>query len=290
MSTPRICNVCDPDGVTVAEPETASVKPNIRRFQHERFAVWRCPRCRSIHAQEPVDLDAYYRGYPFLSATMDWRARAMYDNQLARLKRAGLTRTARILDYGCGSGNFVRYLKSRGYAEATGYDAYAAEFGDAAVLEQRYDCIISQDVIEHVDAPWELLRTFARLAKPDAIVAIGTPDADVLDLARADDFKHTLHLPFHRHILSARALLEAGERLGWRLSRYYPTMYANTLVPFINSRFGFHFMRCGDDTIDVLFSAIDFKNPKLWTLTTLYYGVFGYFHAPRTDVMAVFHV
>jgi hypothetical protein len=78
--------------------------------------------------------------------------------------------------------------------------------------------------------------------------------------------------------------------LGWRLARYYPTMYANTLVPFINSHFGFHFMRCGDDTIDVLFEPIDFKNPKLWTLTTLYYGLFGYFHAPRTDVMAVFHV
>jgi hypothetical protein len=67
-------------------------------------------------------------------------------------------------------------------------------------------------------------------------------------------------------------------------------MYANTWVPFINSRFGFHFMHCGDNTIDVLFDPIDFKNPKLWTLTTLYYGLFGYFHAPRTDVLAVFHV
>jgi hypothetical protein len=91
-------------------------------------------------------------------------------------------------------------------------------------------------------------------------------------------------------MLSTRALLDAGQSLGWKLSRYYPTMYANTLVPFINSRFGFHFMRCGDDTIDVLFEPIDFKNPELWTLTSLYYGLFGYFHAPRTDVMAVFLV
>jgi 2-polyprenyl-3-methyl-5-hydroxy-6-metoxy-1,4-benzoquinol methylase len=290
MTTAQVCNVCEPGGVEVAHAQIAVVRPNIRRLQHEHFNVWRCPSCRSIHAHEQVDLDFYYRDYPFLSVEMDWRSRAMFDNQLSRLKRAGLTRTARILDYGCGAGNFVRYLKARGYPDATGYDAYSPELGDASVLERRYDCIISQDVIEHVAAPWELLRMFALLAEPGAIIAVGTPDADAIDLTRADDFKHTLHQPFHRHILSSHALLEAGRKLGWRLARFYPTMYANTLVPFINSRFGFHFMRCGDDTIDVLFAPIDFKNPKLWTLTTLYYGLFGYFHAPRTDVMAVFHV
>jgi 2-polyprenyl-3-methyl-5-hydroxy-6-metoxy-1,4-benzoquinol methylase len=289
VTTASVCNVCEPGGVAIAEAETALVRPNIRRLQDERFNVWRCPRCRSIHAREEVDLDLYYRDYPFLSAKMDWRSRAMYKNQLARLKRAGLSRGARILDYGCGSGNFVRYLKSRGYSEATGYDAYSPDFADASVLEQRYDCIISQDVIEHVAAPWDLLRTFSELTNPGAIVAIGTPDADAIDLANTDAFKHTLHQPFHRHILSTQALLAAGQRLGWRLARYYPTMYANTLVPFINSRFGFHFMRCGDDTIDVLFAPIPFNNAKLWTLTTLYYALFGYFHAPRTDVMAVFH-
>jgi 2-polyprenyl-3-methyl-5-hydroxy-6-metoxy-1,4-benzoquinol methylase len=290
MTTTQVCNVCEPGGVDIDQAETAVVRPNIRRLQDERFDVWRCPNCRSIHAREEVDLDLYYRDYPFLSAKIDWRSRAMYRNQLARLRKAGLTRGARILDYGCGSGNFVRYLKSRGYAQATGYDAYSTELNDASVLEQRYDCIISQDVIEHVPAPWDLLQTFANLANPGAIVAIGTPDAAAIDLTSADDFKHTLHQPFHRHILSTEALLGAGQKLGWRLARYYPTMYANTLVPFINSRFGFHFMCCGDNTIDVLFAPIDYKNPKLWTLTTLYLGLFGYFHAPRTDVMAVFRV
>jgi 2-polyprenyl-3-methyl-5-hydroxy-6-metoxy-1,4-benzoquinol methylase len=289
MSKTLLCNVCDPAGAEVDRAELAVVRPNIRRFQHERFEVWRCPFCRSIHAQEEVDLDFYYRDYPFLSAKMDWRSRAMYRNQLSRLVRAGLPRGARILDYGCGSGELVRYLRSRGY-EATGYDSYSPEFADASVLQQRYDCIVSQDVIEHVGSPCKLLRAFADLAAPGAIVAIGTPDADAIDLTRPDDFKHTLHQPFHRHLLSLPALLRAGHALGWRLSRSYSTMYANTLVPFINSRFGFHFMRCADDTIDVLFAPIDFKNPKLWTLPTLYYALFGYFHAPRTDVTAIFHV
>src|SRR5688500_16944675 len=106
MSAEHVCNVCDPQGVFVAKPETAIVRPNIRRLQNERFRVWRCPRCRSIHAEEDVDLDFYYRDYPFLSLQMDWRVRAMYANQLARLKAAGLRRDMRILDYGCGAGKF----------------------------------------------------------------------------------------------------------------------------------------------------------------------------------------
>jgi 2-polyprenyl-3-methyl-5-hydroxy-6-metoxy-1,4-benzoquinol methylase len=289
MNAGYVCNVCDAKGVAIAKAETAVIRPNIRRLQNERFNVWRCPRCRSIHSADEVDLDLYYRDYPFLSLQMDWRVRAMYAQQLSRLRAAGLRRDARILDYGCGAGKFVHYLRSRGYANSTGYDAYSSEFGDAAVLRERYDCIISQDVIEHVPAPWELLRTFHELAEHDAIVAIGTPDADAIDLRRPDDFIHPLHQPFHRHILSTHALLEAGHKMGWRLSRYYPTMYANTLVPFINSRFVVHFMKCGDDTIDVVFGPIDLANAKLWTLPTLYYGLFGYFHAPHTDVMAVFH-
>lgn len=290
MSAEHVCNVCDPKGVAIANAETAVVRPNIRRLQNERFHVWRCPNCQSIHAEEEVDLDYYYRDYPFLSLDMDWRVRTMYASQLGRLKAAGLKRGARILDYGCGAGKFVQYLRSRGYTEAKGYDAYSTgEFGDRSVLEKKYDCIISQDVIEHVASPWELLHTFEKLIEPGGIIAIGTPEAGAIDLKRTDDFIHPLHQPFHRHILSKEALVGAGEKLGWKLSRYYPTMYANTMVPFINSRFVFHFMKCGDDTIDVVFGPIDLKNPKLWTLPTLYYGLFGYFHAPHTDVMAVFH-
>ena len=122
------------------------------------------------------------------------------------------------------------------------------------------------------------------------MIAIGTPDAAAIDLARPDDYIHTLHQPFHRHILSTAALLQAGRGLGWALSRYYPTMYNNTLVPFINSRFVFHYMACFDNMIDVVFDPINVSldNRKLWSPLTLYYGLFGYFHAPRTDVMAVF--
>jgi SAM-dependent methyltransferase len=288
MNDTFVCNVCDPEGRPAADVEIAVVRPNLRRLQGERFAVWRCPTCSSIHAKDSVDLDRYYRDYPFLTGELDGPIRIMYRSMLKRLKRAGVNRSHRILDYGCGSGRLVRFLREAGYEHAIGYDAYSKEFDDPAILAERYDCIVSQDVIEHVAEPWVLLKTFAGLSRSGGLIAIGTPEASAIDLSRSDDFIHPLHAPFHRHILSKKALLDAGQRLGWKLSRYYSTSYSNTLVPFINTRFIFHYAACLDNMMDVAFEPLRFSNYKLWTLHTLFYGFFGYFLAPKTDVMAVF--
>ena len=45
--------------------ESAVVCSNVRAFVLERFWVWRCSLCGSIHAGEDLDLAPYYAGYPF---------------------------------------------------------------------------------------------------------------------------------------------------------------------------------------------------------------------------------
>ena len=126
-----------------------------------------------------------------------------------------------MLDYGCGGGQSVVQLPARvgSFTDVHGFDEYSAEFGDKKVLDADYDCILSQDVVEHVPSPNELLVTFQRLTRPGAVIAVGTPDATAIDLRRTRDYVHTLHAPYHRHILSKDALVaEAGGRQGWKLS------------------------------------------------------------------------
>lgn len=281
------CNVCsDPDELSSGS-ETALVRSNIRRFREELFTVWRCSSCRSIHARDETDLDHYYKFYPFHNQKLDWTLRMVYANLLRRLKRAGLKRSHRILDHGCGSGHLVNYLVSKGFAWAVGYDSYSPNFRDQTLLADKYDCIISQDVIEHVHEPYELLETFARLANPGAIIAIGTPDADAIDLAKTEVHVHTLHQPYHTHMLSKRALLTAGHDLGWSLERFYPSSYVNTIVPFVNLNFGLYYGKCFDNTLDLAFENFKFT-PKLLTPRALWLAFFGYFRCPDTDIMAIF--
>src|SRR5512143_2661775 len=115
----RVCIVCEAESPEGAAEE-ASVHSNVRAFWNESFALWRCPKCKSLHARDEVDLAHYYAKYPFHAMAADWRLHAMYENQLSRLRHAGVDPSHRILDYGCGGGQFVKFLRGKGYQSVTG--------------------------------------------------------------------------------------------------------------------------------------------------------------------------
>jgi 2-polyprenyl-3-methyl-5-hydroxy-6-metoxy-1,4-benzoquinol methylase len=279
-----VCRASEPDLAS----EVCEVHSNVRAFSREAFAVWRCAHCLSLHARDEVDLDAYYGNYPLFSLPNDWRTRAIHNSQLARLQRAGLRRTHRILDFGCGAGAFVEHLKSEGFDNTFGYDEYSAAFRDRSVLGERFDFVVSQDVLEHVPDPGLMLEQLAALTLPGGVIAIGTPNAEAIDLSRSSYYRHALHLPYHRHILSKTALLHVGESAGLRFEHYYPTQYTNTRVPFLNSRFYRFFMQALDDTLDCLVEPPRIAPILVRLPQALFWGIFGSLFAEETDIMVMF--
>ena len=283
------CNICFS---TCDTPEEASVRSNVRAFRTELFRVWRCPTCSSVHARDEVDLGHYYAKYPFHalgeSEETDGLLKATYRRQLQRLRAAGLQHEHKLLDYGCGGGAFVKFLQEQGYARVQGFDEYSPPYADRAVLASQYDVILTQDVIEHVAEPWDFLRELSSLLAPSGVVLIGTPNAEALDLQHPESSVHALHQPYHRHLLSKQKLLTLGETLGWELLHYYPSMYINTRLPFMNHRYVLHYFHAGDNTLDMLTEPIRISNPKLYTPASLFWGFFGSFFAPETDVAVVY--
>jgi SAM-dependent methyltransferase len=280
---PMRCAICDHAGPAAEE---ATVHSNVRAHRGEAFAVWRCAGCGSIHARDEVDLDRYYRDYPFLRAS-DGRVLRYFHRRLwRRVAAAGVGRGAAILDYGCGGGLLVAHLRAAGH-DAHGYDAYAPAFADPAVLDRTYACVVSQDVVEHVADPRALLATFDRLCHPGGVIAIGTPDASGIDLGAAERFKHTLHQPYHRHLLAHAALHAAGAALGWQLVRYHPRSYTNTPIPTLNLPYLLRYLRAADDTVDVAYDP-----PRLrWQMLTpaaMFDAIFGALRCPRADGMSIF--
>lgn len=283
------CSVCERE--CDGEVEQADVRSNVRKFAAERFVVWRCSHCLSLHARDSVALEHYYADYPFhklRDVKADALLRAMYRNLLSRLRAVGVGPRHSVLDYGCGSGLFLSFLRERGYADVRGYDEYSEQHADAGALTRTYDCVMSQDVLEHVPEPLALVRTMHELCKPGGLIVIGTPNAEAIDLSAPEARIHTLHQPYHRHILSKRALLELGRDLGWKLVRYYPTMYANTLTPGANTAFINHYFAINDNNCDLAVEAPRLRNWRLWTPVTLAHLLLGYFWPVESDVMAVF--
>lgn len=131
-----------------------------------------------------------------------------FGNFLKRLVKAGLKKEHQILDFGCGHGLFLRYLKEKGYLNGVGYDAYSQGFQDSSVLQQKYDWVIAVDVLEHVEEPREFLELVQTLLKPMGRLCLETPNADGIDMDHPEKNIYSLHLPFHRNILSHSGLVE----------------------------------------------------------------------------------
>ncbi|HYF48449.1 MAG TPA: class I SAM-dependent methyltransferase [Planctomycetota bacterium] len=261
--------------------ELRPVPSNVRRFRSETFRMWRCENCRSIHCADDVDLAHYYANYPIKQLKLDFHTRTGYENRIRLLKRAGVDRSHKILDYGCAGGLFVQFLRESGFASANGYDPYEPSFADDRVLKS-YNCVTSFDVIEHDDDPAAFLKRMRELAIPGGTVIVGTPNAEGVSLARLQN--PALHAPYHRHILSAKALLELGRRAGLEPIDLWRRSYFDTVIPTVNSRFMWRYLeKCGD--IDAATESprtgLVAISPDLWL-----YAIFGYF-LPANDNMIV---
>ncbi|MBS0211187.1 MAG: class I SAM-dependent methyltransferase [Planctomycetes bacterium] len=260
------------------------IASNIRRHSQEKFTVWRCANCRSLHCKEAIDLDHYYSDYFTASHRLDWVTRLSYDVRLRWLRRQGYRKAHCLLDYGCGSGAFIEYLRGRGY-QAFGYDPYSESFGDRSLLSRRFDVVTSWDVIEHVSDPRSMLSQQAELVQDDGLLLVGTPEAGGIDLQRPHTVE--LHQPYHRHILSERALVDLAAQIGWHAVEIKRRYHLDTLVPVVNTRFIWEYVYANDNLLDVVVEsprfACVFQSPRL-----LFFSVAGYFFPPRQAMQVFF--
>jgi len=273
------CSACG--AAASPEDERGPAPCNVREFSKETFTYIRCSACRSLRCAQTVDLDRYYANYPFKRHRLDLWTRVAYGNMLRRLRRAGLSSDDAILDYGCGPGLWIEFLKRRGYRNAVGYDAFEPRFSDLAALGRRYDLVFSQDVLEHVESPKSFLDETARLAAPGGLIYLGTPNAAEIELSHPEEYSIDLHPPYHRHILSEHALLGLTRELGLSVVARYDRYYYDTLFPGVNYRFLKAYVAADGDCIDVLFGPPRFdlvaRSPRLLLLAAL-----GFFCPPRS--------
>ena len=286
MNESTVCNVCENPSTFENAVEKTEVNSNVRRFRNERFTVWRCTSCGSLHSKEPVDLDQYYADYPFQRHELNFSTRRAYANRLRLLRKHGLQRHHSILDFGCGSGLFIEFLRRRGYNNAAGFDPYNDAFSDEDVLTKTFDAIVSQDVIEHVEEPRDFLATAAGLLRTAGLLAVGTPNAEEIDLGKKETFAMELHQPYHRHILTAIALVKLAAGHGLDVVEVYRRFYYDTLFPSVNTRFIKGYVRRLGNVIDV---AVEDPRPLavMSSPALMLSAVFGYFVPARGNMTAL---
>lgn len=286
------CSVCgyqvDPNN----ESAFATFSCNVRAFMNEKFKVWRCPDCQTIHCLDIVDLDHYYAKFPIFQAELTWSYRFVYSNLCRRLTKHGFSKERSLLDYGCGANAlFVQDLQERGFANSYGYDPYGTKdgFGDSTILERKpFDYISLQDVIEHVEDPHVLLSKLNSLLSPGGYILIGTPDAANLDLNRPNlsDNYHLVHVPYHIHIYTRESLESLGRSQGWEPVDFFARGYDDTPWFGFNVRTWNTYTSLLDGSVDGVFEPLKLGK-ALTSPKFLFYATFGYwlsFHS-RMSIM-----
>lgn len=273
-----ICNYrVDPNN----ESAFSTFPCNVRAFMDEKFKVWRCPDCKTIHCLDVVDLDHYYAKFPIFQAKLTWSYRFVYRNLCRRLTKHGFSKAHSLLDYGCGAnGLFVKYLQERGFANSYGYDPYGTKdgFGDPTTLARApFDYISLQDVIEHVEDPHVLLGKLDRLLSPGGYILIGTPDAANLDLNRPDlpDDYNLVHVPYHLHTYTRETLEYLGRCQGWEPVTFFDRGFDDTPWFGFNVRTWNAYVSLFDGSVDVVFEPLKLRK-ALTSYKFLFYAIFGY--------------
>jgi len=132
-------------------------------------------------------------------------------------------RGKRILDFGCGIGNFIKTSLVNGASDAVGVElneqarAVAGERGLEVVPDinslagQRFDFAYLNDSIEHLRDPVATCRAINELLKPGGAIFISTPNSIGLKArllgSRWDEFRNPTHLFFFT-LPSLSAILE----------------------------------------------------------------------------------
>jgi SAM-dependent methyltransferase len=160
--------------------------------------------------------------------------------QARRLLRHIGSGKGRILDFGCGSGQFTRVLgEVARNAEVIGADMHPnppAELvrgqyvgpSKLSTLQGCCDSVLAMHVLEHDDDAAGLLATITGYARPGGKVVIEVPNVDCLWNDWFGRYWDAWYLPYHRQHFTRGSLVKLMQRSGLRINAVHdisvPTM------------------------------------------------------------------
>jgi SAM-dependent methyltransferase len=133
-------------------------------------------------------------------------------------------RPVRLLDFGCGFGDFVYTCERFGF-EAVGVDRATARIEGAVVRiysslsdldpTEAFHAITLFEVLEHLDEPATVLKQLAERLMPGGLLILETPDCEgVTDLKTRKDYD-LIHPLEHINAFTHETLISIAERHGF---------------------------------------------------------------------------
>lgn len=203
MVKPRFCPICS------NEAPFRLTKQNNDYFQ--------CESCKMLFS-DPIEQDNMVGGQHENGRALQNPIRLeRIETMLQGMKKEDI----RILDYGCGHGYLVNYLKENGY-NVTGYDPFNEEFRKLPE-KNKYHLCTCIEVIEHTSAPFIELDLINRSLVNGALVYIETGFTNIAeqDNIPLEDYLYVSPEAGHATIFSHHSLDYLLLLKGFRSKRHF---------------------------------------------------------------------
>jgi 2-polyprenyl-3-methyl-5-hydroxy-6-metoxy-1,4-benzoquinol methylase len=137
----------------------------------------------------------------------------------------------RVLDVGCGSGDFLFRMHQQGWKVAGvdfddkaivnaktkyGFDLLHNDLAGAHFPDNSFDAITMNHVIEHVPDPTALLSEILRVLKPGGRLVATTPNIQSLGHSLYQECWRGLEPPRHLQVFSVQALRNCAQQAGFK--------------------------------------------------------------------------
>lgn len=227
---------------------------------HETFTIKKCEECTlAITSPRPdtEKLAAYYQSQDYISHSgktsgllgpiytlarkyaLNWKAR-MLKNQAP---------FGSALDFGCGTGEFLATLKSKGWdvegvepsdlarakaMKITGQEIHVSLTG---IPGKQFDAITAWHVIEHVPDLSATLQHLKNLLKKDGIIFIAVPNYESADAEKYKDLWAGYDVPRHLWHFSKKSMTRLLESNGLKVSDIVPMKLDSYYVSMLSENY-----------------------------------------------------
>lgn len=220
---------------------------------YEKFDVRRCLSCGVVFLNG-IEINAeYYKKYYELgyydqeqkgNLPISYLLRVMRNFSMRckeRIIRSSFRnkRNIRILDIGCGSGEFLDSMKWLGFkkygleineegqklCESKGIKVFAKEITEIDFRDTRFDAVTMWHVLEHLEKPDEMFSSIHKILSKDGKLIIQTPNTDSIGFRHGGRELYHLDSPRHLFLYNQKAISTIAEKHGFRLIKVINEFY-----------------------------------------------------------------
>ena len=175
-------------------------KGSTKKYAKKKYKYAICTKCHSIDNLSKQEIT--YENYP--------NGKKKFTQRTTRftkfLKQNKITKKHKILDYGCGSGQFTQTLKEKGY-NVKGYEPHNTRF---PLPKTKFDAIYLIHVLEHITNYSKLFKKLDKLIMKNGLIITIHPSSTRIKKLSPNNPSQSwiIHSPYHSCLPSDNAIIK----------------------------------------------------------------------------------